>query len=305
MKNIIRFLALAGVAAAFASCNKAEYVDDNFISLSSNRFTILENGDVLKVPVYLYGEADECVVTYSVTEGTAREGVNYEVVDSKGNPDQSGVLVVSNTDENAANAIYLKIKDRSGQEDGHLKFRIDIKNTSEEGIFIGAFNSCECTIVDIDSGLPKFIGNYTGKGKDMDNENVVFDFTLENYTPGADAKYPEANCMFTNGVMEFENGNQMEFAEPVYAYFDLNMLQFKVYGLQPFNTYNFQGLGAADVAWGAASGSGDSGFIINAGEGSLDLANDLMLFLLDPETGKNTNSYAGTLAAGYKWTKTN
>ena len=42
--------------------------------------------------------------------------------------------------------------------------------------------------------------------------------------------------------------------------------------------------------------------IINAGDGSLDLADDLKLWLLD-ETGAPNGYTAGDLKAGYKWTK--
>ncbi len=98
MKNTVKFLALAGLSISLAACNKAKFVDEDFVSFGTNRVSVTEDVGILTIPVALYG-ADECVVTYVVTDETAKAGVNYEVVDRNGKPNKSGVLTLSNSDK--------------------------------------------------------------------------------------------------------------------------------------------------------------------------------------------------------------
>lgn len=304
MKNIAKILAVAGIGLSLAACNKEKFHDPSFVSFVSNAVTATEDAGILKVPVKLYG-AGECVVTYSVVDGTAKAGVNYEVVDRNGKADKSGVLTV-----NGADTIYVKITDLTGTETGNLTFNVLLNGTSEDGVHVGAFKNCKCTIVDNDGGLAKLLGSYAGSGTDSNGSNVTFDFTLEEYTPAANSDYPKANCQLTDGVMNFaSNGNQMDFANPIYAYFDKTLSQLHLYGLQPFNQYNFGGdVGVCAVAWGNSATSlaelmQKSDIIIDAGSGSLTLSAVAMLWLLDPNTGEASGYTAGSLASGYTWTK--
>lgn len=310
MKNTLKFIALAGLAVSMAACNKAKFVEADFVTFTSARANVTEDAGILKVPVQLYG-ADECIVTYTVTDDTAKEGVNYEIVDRNGKPDKTGVLTLSNIDKAVNDSIRIKITDLTGTATGNLAFSITLKDTAEDGIQIGSFNTCRCTIVDNDGGLAKLLGSYTGSGTDKDGKNVDFTFDLEEYNPAADpeTEYPKANCMLTNGVMNFANGNNMDFEIPLYAFFDTNMSQLHVYGLQPFNAYNFgDPVGVCYVAWGMTATSmsqlmSKEDIIINAGEGTLELASQINLWLLDYNTGEPNGYTAGSLAAGYTWTK--
>ena len=310
MKNTVKFLALAGLSISLAACNKAKFVDEDFVSFGTNRVSVTEDVGILTIPVALYG-ADECVVTYVVTDETAKAGVNYEVVDRNGKPNKSGVLTLSNSDKAVNDSIRVRITDLTGTDTGNLTFSIALKETSEDAIVVGAFNTCICTIVDNDGGLTKLLGSYAGTGTDTDGAAVEFEFDLEEYNPAADpeTQYPKANCMLTNGKMLFTAlGNNMTFAEPLYAYFDSNMAQLHVYGLQPFNRYNFgDPVGVCYVAWGNNATSmaqllSKEDIIINAGDGSLELAENMVLWLLD-QTGAPNGYNAGDLKAGYKWTK--
>lgn len=309
MKNTVKFLALASLSISLAACNKAKFVDEDFVSLETNRVSVTEDAGILKIPVALYG-ADECVVTYAVADETAKAGVNYEIVDRNGKPNKSGVLTISNSDKAVNDSIRIKITDLTGTDTGNLTFSITLKETSDDAISVGAFNTCKCTIVDNDGGLTKLLGSYTGTGTDTKGADVQFEFDLEEYNPAADPEtmYPKANCMLANGKMLFANGNNMSFAEPLYAYFDSNMAQLHVYGLQPFNRYNFgDPVGICYVAWGNDASSmaqllSKEDIIINAGDGSLELAENMLLWLLD-QTGTPNGYTAGDLKAGYKWTK--
>lgn len=311
MKKTIKFLVLACFAVSMIACNKAKFVDANIVTFSSNRATVTEDSGIITIPVLLYG-ADECVVTYAVSEETALSGVHYEVVDRQGNPNNTGVLTISNVDKAVNDSIRIKITDLTGTDTGNLTFSITLKESAEDNIHVGAFNSCRCTIIDNDGGLAKMIGYWEGSGNDTNGKSVEFTFMLQDYDPSTDpdAEYPEANCMLTDGNMQFaSNGNQMSFAAPLYAYYDKNMAKLHVYGLQFFNAYNFgSDLGVCYVAWGTDAGSwaellSKPDIIINAGDGVLELDADILMWLCDSETGEPNGYTAGSLAGGYTWTK--
>lgn len=302
MKNIIKVIALAGIAVSTAACNKAHFVEEKFVSLASDRLSVTDDGSTLKVPIMLYG-ADECVITYVVTDDTAQEGADYQVVDRNGKPDNTGVLTVSNTDKTADNAIYIKVTDKSGAEQGNLTFNVTIKDTAEEGIAVGAFKNCKCIIVDKDLGLPKLVGSYTGEGTDEYGDPMEFTFSIQEYDPtkDPDTEYPEANCIIADGSIKTV---KVSFANPIYAFFDINTSQIYVYGLQVFNTYNFTGLGVADVALGISSQAEmEDDFIIETDvkNGVLELVDALWIWVLDSNGG--ALGAMGGFDSGYKWTK--
>lgn len=307
MKNMIKYLAAAGLALTMAACNKAEFKDPSFVSLANARFSISEDGGILEVPVILYG-ADECIVTYTVSEGTAKEGTkengkNYEVIDRNGNLNKTGVISVSNVDKDANDVIRIRIHDYTGTETGSLKFHVNLTGTDNDKIGLGAFNKCECTIIDKDSGLVKLIGSYVGEGTSLATGGAVeFTFDLEEYDPSADeeAEYPEANCMLTNG--NFNNGD-MTFAVPVYGYFDINMSQIRIYALQPFNAYTFTDLGNQYVCFGNyPKTAAEDDIILNVVDGKLELQGAIVIYVCDPESFEIKGMYDG-LEEGYIWTK--
>lgn len=297
MKNIVKYLALAGLSISLAACNKAEFTDASIFSFATNRGNVTEDAGMIKIPVLLYG-ADEAVVTYSVTAGTAEEGVHYQVVDRNGNPDNSGVLTVSNIDKAKNDSIRIKIIDYTGVPTGNLTFGVSLKASADERVQIGAFNTFNCTIVDNDGGLAKLLGHWDGQGKDLQGVVVRLSFDIVDYDPSSeeDPEYPDANCVLTN--ISYDQG--MDFQLPLYAYFDKGTSQITVYGLQVFNAYNFSGIGPHFVALGSSQ-RGD--IIIEAGD-TLKLTEDMYIWLINYNTGQLTTYYAGNFAAGFTWTKT-
>lgn len=311
MKKYIGYMALAAALLSLVACNKAKFMDSTILSFTTKSVSVPEDAGTVVIPVHLYG-ADECVLTYSVTAGTAKEGENYVVVDRFGNPDNTGVLTVSNVDKAVNDSIRIQIKDYTGLETGNLTFEVAIKESADENINLGAYNICSCVIIDNDGGLAKLIGSYEGTGVDTKGKAVSFTFDLDEYDPSADpeAEYLEADCVLTNGVMDFENGNHMTFKVPLYGYFDKNMSKLHIYGLQPFNYYDFgDPLDVCFVAWGCEASSlaqllSKEDITLTAGDGVLVLDKVMLLWLLNYDETMDPNGYtAGSLAAGYKWTK--
>lgn len=310
-KILKKIFAASAAVLSLAACHKAEYKDANIVSFTINRANIAEDKGVLKIPVQLYG-ADECVVTYTVTAGTAKEGEHYDVIDRNGKPNKTGVLTVSNIDKAVNDSIRIKVYDFTGTETGNLTFNVTLGQTSEDNIHLGAFSSCRCTIIDNDGGLVKLLGSWEGEGVDTDKKAVIFTFDLEEYNPAEDedAEYKDADCMLTNGVLTFANGNKFECGVPLYARFDLNMSQLHVYGLQPLEKrYNFgDEVGICKVALGCSASSmaqlqSKEDIIVNVGDGVMSLDADVLVWLLDAETLAPNGYTAGSLAAGFEFKK--
>lgn len=311
MKKTTRIFAAAAIALASAACNKAEFHDADIVTFAFDKVNITEDAGTLKIPVQLYG-ADETVVTYSVTANTAKEGEHYEIVDRDGKPNKTGVLTVSNVDKAVNDSIRIKINDFTGTETGNLTFTVTLGQAAEDNIHLGAFNSCRCTIIDNDGGLVKLLGSWEGEGVDTNKKAAIFTFDLEEYNPAEDedAEYKEADCMLTNGVLTFDNGNKFDCGVPLYARFDLNMSQLHIYGLQPLaNKYNFGGdAGICKVALGCDASSmaqlqSKEDIIVNVGDGVMSLDADVLVWLLDAETLAPNGYTAGSLAAGFEFKK--
>lgn len=305
MKRITGYMALAVALLSIAACNKAKFMDTTILSFTTKSVLFPEDGGIVKIPVQLYG-ADECVLTYSVTAVTAKEGENYVVVDRFGKPDNTGVLTVSNVDKAVNDSIRIQIVDLTGIETGNLTIKIALKEAADEKINLGGFNSCICTIIDNDGGLSKLIGSYEGSGVDTKGEEVAFNFDLEEYDPTQDpeAYYTDADCMITNARMLFANGNDMDFQVPIYGYFDKDMSKIHIYGLQPFNAYDFGGdHGVCLVAWGIDQYNNTDDITLTAGDGVLVLDSPIGIWLMNDDSGDVIKARAGTLAEGYKWTK--
>lgn len=301
MKKTTRTYAAAVLALVSVACNKAEFHDADIVTFAFDKVNITEDAGTLKIPVLLYG-ADETVVTYSVTANTAKEGEHYEIVDRDGNPNKTGVLTVSNVDKAVNDSIRIKIHDFTGIETGNLTFTVTLGQAAEENLHLGAFNSCLCKIVDIDSGLVKLLGSWEGDGVDDKGSPVSFAFDLEDYDPSQDeeAEYPEANCMLTNGNLD--NGD-MTFKWPIYGYYDQDMSQLHIYAHQPFNGYSFQGLGNRYVGFGVNPHTSEADIILNADDNVLSLDADIYVWLLVPETFKPDGYYYTSLAAGFEFKK--
>lgn len=160
MKNIIKYaIALVAAGAVMASCdiNKPDIFDDDnaFVAFDKGTMSITEAaGAKLSIPVTLASVAGiEESVSFKVVDGTAKEGVNFEL------QTVSGVL---NFDaENRTQYIEFKIK-ADGNYTGDLSFTVELVNTGS--VNQGAENTCTVTILDTDHPLSALFGTYTFKG---------------------------------------------------------------------------------------------------------------------------------------------
>lgn len=310
MKNITKILFVAASVFGLAACNKAEFKTATYITLNSDRYSAKEDSGILEIPVSIFN-GDECTLTYSVEDVSAVNGKDYDVVDRTGKVSTSGVLYVS-SDKEKTDCIRIKLYDNP-EKTGNLIFNVKILESATEGVNLGGTKTCKVTIIDNQSGLATLIGNWAGEGVDTDGAKATLSFYLDGFDINSDeevaAVYPKANIVFTDVNMTFANGNVMDAEYPLYGYFDENMSTVNLFGLQPFNAYNFGD--PVGVCWVAIAPYPSSladlkkkhDVVFSADSDNLVLDADAYLWLLGYEDYEPNGYTCGDFASGFTLTK--
>ena len=185
MKNTIKALALAVLAAGLVSCvDKPEFTTVPYVSMYRTSATVAETpgGTIYNIPIKLYNTSEATSVSYSVS-GTAKNGVDYTLLD------QSGVVnFPAGTD---STAIAVNVTGQPGVFTGSLNMRITLESATN-GVTIGNFKRFTMTISDKDLHVDwnYLAGKWTAQdyddgSKDGDTYEVtitkVDDSTLELY----------------------------------------------------------------------------------------------------------------------------
>ncbi len=166
MKNTIKALALAVLAAGLVSCvDKPEFTTVPFVSMYRTSATVTETagGTVYSIPLKLYNTSDATSVSYTVS-GTAKNGVDYTFAD------QSGVVnFPAGTD---STAIVVNVTGQPGVFTGNLNMRVTLESATA-GVTIGNFKSFNMTIKDVDHPLSALFGTYTMAAVSVTNNGDV------------------------------------------------------------------------------------------------------------------------------------
>lgn len=155
-RNIILFVAAAFALLSAASCGrKVEYQFESYATMYSTAYTVAETIGEFQVPVLIQNPTGaEVQVSVKVTEGTAEEGVDYEVISPA-----SGLLTFSG--ETDSLAVVVKINAFEGEFTGAKTFTVSIASATE-GLPVGIFTQSTVTIDDLDHPLAAFIGQWKG-----------------------------------------------------------------------------------------------------------------------------------------------
>ena len=154
MKNTIKVLALAIVAAGLVSCvDKPEFTRVPFVTMYRTSATVNESaaGTVYNIPVKLYNTTEGTSVSYSVS-GTAKNGVDYSFAD------QSGVLNIPPGSDSTA--IAVRVTGQPGTFTGNLTMKVTLESATN-GVDIGNFKNFTITIKDLDHPLSELFGAYS------------------------------------------------------------------------------------------------------------------------------------------------
>ena len=156
-RNIILFVAAAFALLSAASCGrKVEYQFESYATMYSAAYTVAETIGEFQVPVLIQNPTGaEVQVSVKVTEGTAEEGVDYEVISPA-----SGLLTFSG--ETDSLAVVIKINGFEGEFTGTKNFTVNIASATE-GLPVGLFAQTKVTIDDLDHPLAAFIGQWKGE----------------------------------------------------------------------------------------------------------------------------------------------
>ena len=160
-------IVLAALAAvALASCNndQPEFNDkDAFVSFTDTKATIDENKATLEIPVQLSSlKGKEGTVDFEITpdeSAPAVEGTNYTVANAS--------RTLTFTKESNVQNIKLNIVDLAGTFTGDLRLTIKLKNA--QGVNLGAENTFQVTIADLDHPLAFMLGTFSASGTSQYN----------------------------------------------------------------------------------------------------------------------------------------
>lgn len=165
MKKIYSVIALAAALVMLASCNvnKEPVFNDSdaFVAFNSAAFSCVETDGEISIPVTLASlNGMSTTVSYGAVNGSAKEGVNFELVDG------AGTLTFSPAERTQ----YIKVKildpgveyeegERvSGLYTGDLKFSLEFKSTGD--VAASRQNACTVTIKDIDHPMSALLGDW-------------------------------------------------------------------------------------------------------------------------------------------------
>ena len=157
-RNIILFVAAAVTLLLAASCNrKVDYQFEKYATLYHSSFTVAENAGELRIPVLVKNtKGADVQVSVKIAEGTAVEGVDYEVVSPA-----NGVLSFSG-DTDSLDVVINLLTPALGEFTGAKNFNVSVASATE-GVGVGLISNANVTIDDIDHPLAAWIGSWTGE----------------------------------------------------------------------------------------------------------------------------------------------
>lgn len=157
-RNIILFVAAAVTLLLAASCNrKVDYQYEKYATLYHSSFTVAENAGELRIPVLVKNtKGADVQVSVKIAEGTAVEGVDYEVVSPA-----NGILSFSG-DTDSLDVVINLLTPALGEFTGAKNFNVSVASATE-GVGVGLISNAKVTIDDIDHPLAAWIGSWTGE----------------------------------------------------------------------------------------------------------------------------------------------
>jgi hypothetical protein len=176
MRKILSLLTIA-LLVGFASCDKLNekpvFSDGNaFVAFNNTALSVNETTATLTIPVTLASVSGiSTTVEYTVIDGTAVQGENFELVDV------TGTLTFDAT--NRTQNIVVNVTNKPGVFTGDLRFTIQLSDAGT--VKPNAENICTVTIVDLDHPLAAILGNWNATGTSYFNgsETWVMSFAKD------------------------------------------------------------------------------------------------------------------------------
>lgn len=156
----------AAAVAGLAACSDTEYKVVPFASLDMQAVTVdeSETETLVSIPVRVYNNKTGCTVSYSITDGSAVNGVNFKPLND------SGVLNFEAGVDSLAISFYTT--GAPGTFTGDQTFSVKLTDASD-GVTLGTFSKCTVTIKDMDHPLSELFGNYTMYAVTLNTSNSL------------------------------------------------------------------------------------------------------------------------------------
>jgi hypothetical protein len=232
-KNVLNIFAVAAAAAALVSCNEAKFQTAQFVSFDGSKYAFSEKDGTVAIPVDVFG-VDECTVAFTITDGTAKQGTDFTIVDKDGQPDNTGLVNVS-SDKEKNDSIWVKLEHDTRLTKAGKSFVITLDHVATDGVVVGGTTQCSVSISDAEYAVSAYFGNFS-------NEDGSVAFDIEEYDLAADpdeiAEYYPDCCLkipatSTAAIM----GTAI--AGDIYGYYSAADEAICLYAGQFYNAYNF------------------------------------------------------------------
>ncbi len=286
MRKISNTLIAAAVAASLASCNKAEYVTSQFVTLNASSLTYSEDDGIVAIPVSVFG-ADECTVTYSITDGTAIQGEDFTVVDKDGQPNTTGIVKVSQDKENN-DSIRVKLNYDPTLTRGKT-FTVTLLSSATAGVAISGTKQCSVTINDLEYAVSAYFGSWS-----TDDGDIAFDikeYDIEEDPDEIAEDYPNCCLVIPYTTSAQIAGTTIASWGAIYGYYEAASKAIKLYPEQFYVAYNFgSALGVCFVGLENADDYTDDVSLLT-GDKTLTFATDVKLGLWTYSTTPERTGY--------------
>lgn len=171
-KNSI-YTFIAGALLLVACNNDLPKFDDKdaYVAFTNTSMSVDENVEsgTLDIPVLFTSlNGLETKVDFEIVDNTARQGINFELVNSNS--------TLQFTKDAPMQNITIRILDND-VFGGDVDFMIKLKQT--EGTTLGAVQTCNIKIVDNEHPLAEILGTYTGAGESYFGGALSWTLTLE------------------------------------------------------------------------------------------------------------------------------
>lgn len=240
MKSVNKIICAIALVAGFVSCNKAEFITEDFLTFSSARYTVWDDGSEIKIPVSIVSDKIyNTTVTYRI-ETDAVIGEDYTL------GSDALILNVSNAPGAVCDSIVIRTVDRTNEIQKNKNLRIVLETAQDRSLTFGNTSSCRLTILDSDEGINRLIGTWIA-------DNLLWEIELlEDDDPVKDEFGPEANVKILKGAKIFDFNSEID----LICTYDDKSSELKIYKDQFFATgINFGSLGYCDMSLYSGSGS--------------------------------------------------
>ncbi len=276
-KNVLNIFAVAAAAAALVSCNEAKFQTAQFVSFDGSKYAFSETDGTVAIPVDVFG-VDECTVAFTITDGTAKQGTDFTIVDKDGQPNNTGLVNVS-SDKEKNDSIWVKLEHDTRLTKAGKSFVITLDHVATDGVVVGGTTQCSVSISDAEYAVSAYFGSFSSE-----DGSVAFD--IEEYDLDADpdgiAQYYPDCCLkipATSTAAIMGTGLYWD----IYGYYSAADETIRLYPEQLYNGYNFTGLGLYYVGL-ENSEDYTADIILNTGEKCLIFATQVVIRLYDSTT---------------------